>query len=83
MDLWVLITTIDRNILTETFRSEAAAWSQMINEICMAGKIPKEEVEGCMVYEDAARGVGFGVDGGYCNNGLYGNDYDWRIIHVG
>lgn len=73
----MLITVIDREILSEQFETKEEAHHQMISELASYASIDEAtltEVE----YDDGE--MGYGEDCAYLNDGPNHDNYDWRII---
>ena len=77
---YILITVVDRMILTEHFTSLNDARIQMHKEMIEEGKIPADLFASNGNYSDSGCDFGFWEYGGYSNIGINHADYDWLII---
>lgn len=83
MSKYMLITVIDREILTEQFSSLKEAQGTMHEEMITQGKVPEELFEaGLEENESEDRDCGYEPYGGYANDGINHADYDWRIVEL-
>lgn len=75
---YMLISVIKREIMTEQFDTLQEAQGTMYYEMQQAGipVIVLSEDE----YDNGD--YGFGEDCGYITGGLYGSNYDWRIVEL-
>lgn len=75
---YMLISVIEREIMTELFDTLQEAQGTMRYEMQQAGIPVKVLNEG--EYDNGD--YGFGEDCGYITDGLYGSNYDWRIVEL-
>ena len=75
---YLLITVIDREILTEQFQEYDHARKVLIQEMRIACPDIPLEVFLNEEYDDGE--FGFGHDRAYVNDGVNHADYDWAII---
>lgn len=74
---YMLITVIDREILTETFRTVEDARRCMHKEMILYGKVPKD-IFATDSYD--AGEYGFSDYGAWANDGENHANYDWLIV---
>lgn len=74
---YMLITVIDREIMTELFDSKEEAVSAMKKEMVDEAKVPEDALKTYDEYEET--GFGFGEESGWANGR---NDCDWRIVDI-
>lgn len=74
---FMLITVIDREILTETFPTYGAARTTMLEELCDC--IRDKELINIETQEYETDWFGYSKWGAWCNSR---NDYDWSIVHI-
>ena len=73
----MLITVIDREIMTELFDSKEEAVCAMKKEMVDEAKVHEDVLETYYEYEET--GFGFGEESGWANGR---NDCDWRIVEI-
>lgn len=78
MAKYMLITVIEREILTEQFETKKAAKTQMLKELALYSQEDVDELLTTSVFDDGK--MGFGEDSAYLNDGLNHDNYDWRIV---
>lgn len=78
---YMLITVIDREILTEQFDSYEEARKQMLSEFCYAADVDPED---CTELESECDGeFGYAEWNAYVSDGPNHEDYDWLIVSIG
>ena len=78
---YILITVIDREILTEVFPTLEDAQMAMHSEMIKVGRVP-EDVFDCDAKEDADEGWAYGPYEAYSNDGVNHADCDWHIAPI-
>ena len=74
---YMLITVIDREIMTELFDSKEEAVSAMKKEMTEEANVPIDILNTYDEYEET--GFGYGEESGWANGR---NDCDWRIVEI-
>lgn len=77
---FILITVEDREIFTERFASLKDAQAQMRTEMIQWGEVPEEIFEADKY--DEGYDYGFSELGGWANDGINHNNYDWLIVEL-
>ena len=75
---YLLISVIDREILTEQFQDYAHARKVLIQEMRTA--CPDIPLETFLQEEYDDGEIGFGYERAYVNDGVNHADYDWALI---
>lgn len=79
MAKYMLISVIEREILTETFDTLQEAKTAMVIEMVQEAGVD-DAIFGKDIYDDGY--CGFGDDGGYVTDGKNHCNYDWRIVEL-
>ena len=81
MSKYMLISVVDREIMTEQFDSIGEAWRVMRSELIQWGRVPEDDLPDSMdeVVENETE-FGIGPDCAWANDGINHADCDWRIV---